>query len=160
MNRLSFLHARLSPKYLWGKNRPRTWLTDWFDWVAARMAVRLTGLIEWLPGWLSSWSVWLSGCKDGCQICGGTAKPFNMRWNRQKWTLSSIEYAVGPPEMDIEVHSIRGGTARNGHWDPILGCWDRQYGHWGPKYGLEQFENEFWGPKIDFWEVFQDQNQF
>ena len=37
----------------------------WFDWVAARMAVQLTGLIEWLPGWLSSWLVWLSGCQDG-----------------------------------------------------------------------------------------------
>ena len=39
---------------------------DWFDWVAARIAVQLTGLIEWLPGCLSSWLVWLSGCQDGC----------------------------------------------------------------------------------------------
>ena len=28
----------------------------------------LAGLIEWLPGWLSSWLVWLSDCQDGCQV--------------------------------------------------------------------------------------------
>ena len=38
---------------------------DWFDRVAARMAVQFTGLIEWQPGWLSSWLVWLSDCQDG-----------------------------------------------------------------------------------------------
>ena len=27
-----------------------------------------------------------------------------MRWDRQKWTLRSIQDAVGPPDMDIEVH--------------------------------------------------------
>ena len=28
----------------------------------------LAGLIEWLPGWLSSWLVWLSDCQDGCAV--------------------------------------------------------------------------------------------
>ena len=67
-------------------------------------------------------------------------------WDRQK--------------MDIEVHFIRGGTARYGHWGPILGCGTAIWGHWGPKYGIGKFKYQFWGPKLDFWEVLQDQNDF
>ena len=42
--------------------------SGWFDWVTARMAVQFTGLIEWLPGWLSSLMVWLSDSQDGCPV--------------------------------------------------------------------------------------------
>ena len=44
------------------------WFLEWFDWVTSGMAVQFNGLIEWLPGWLSSLIVWLSDFRDGCLV--------------------------------------------------------------------------------------------
>ena len=142
------------------------WLNDcqdgcpiyWFDWVTARMAVQITGLIEWQPGWLVLRMAW-DPVFPGSQVLGG---------------IEVQQYAVGPPDMDIEVHLICGGTARYGHWGPIicgrtaryghwapiLGCGTTIWGHWGPKCELGKLKNEFWGPNLDFWGLFQDQNDF
>ena len=42
----------LSSLLVWLSDRQDGCPVQWFDWMAARMAVQFTGLIEWQPGWL------------------------------------------------------------------------------------------------------------
>ena len=75
----------LSSLQIWLSDSQDGCPVEWFDWVTARMAGSQNRLFPVFPG---PWRHW------GPIICGGTARyghwgPFNMRWDRQIWTLRS-----------------------------------------------------------------------
>ena len=71
--------------------------------MTARMAVQFTGLIEWLPGWLTSWLVWLLFGARAANFLELGDQILFLKTNSKKFRKFSIWYhlARGLPRLKI-----------------------------------------------------------